>query len=695
MIAFGIKYWFVFLIVAFIVSAVVAFLLYYRKLRNNELSKSKILLLGTLRFLSFFSIALLLLSPLIRNLKKITQNPVVIVAWDNSESMRLTPDSTKISNEVSTVRSAIKKYLAGTYTVVEYEFGAKTSPFQQLNFNEKESNYGDLITAITNTHFNDNIGALLIAGDGIYNQGRNPLNLIDKIRFPVYSIGFGDTTDVSDARIQHIRVNRTAFAGNRFPVEVDALFTKLQGRSLRLSVFDENKALTSVVITPPNQNYFFTKEFIFDTGSPGLKHFTVTIETIENERNKKNNKSSFVINVLENKQKILIVSDGPHPDIGAIKNTLDKQTTYDVSVFTEQPYPSNISDYNLLILNQLPTPGISAAEIVKTAVEKRVPILFIVGSKTFLPQLNALDQGVIINPLAGSGEEALAELNSTYANFTLSENFRDVLPKMPPLFAPFADYDMDGEFTPLFYQKLKNFETNKPLIATGLINGRKTGFIFGEGLWRWRLYNYHLEQNNAAFNELINQIVQYLSLRVNEDNFIIDYKPVYAETDDIVFSAEVYNDAFERIASEEINMTIERSGGETYNYTFDIQGSSYYLNTGHLPVGDYNFSAEISIGNNTYTETGKFTVTPVNFEDINIQANFEMLNQLAQKSGGKFYMPADTRQLINDLKSTNRLNPTHYFQEVINELLNLKWVFFIVLLLLSMEWFLRKYWGIY
>ena len=275
-----------------------------------------------------------------------------------------------------------------------------------------------------------------------------------------------------------------SFSGNKFPVEIDAQFSKLKGTPIQLSVIHNNQEIASVIVTPPNQNYFYTQEFIPDAGEAGLKHFTVKTQIVENERNIKNNQAGFVINVLENKQKILILSDGPHPDIGAIKNTLDLQTTYDVSVFTEEPYPANLSEFNLLILNQLPTSGKSAADIVKNAQNSRIPILFIIGNKTFLPQLNALSQGAVISPLAGSGEEAQATLNTAYATFNLSDDFKELLSRFPPLQVSFADYELDAGFTPLFYQKIMNIETAKPLLATGTINGRKTGFIFGEGIWR-------------------------------------------------------------------------------------------------------------------------------------------------------------------------------------------------------------------
>jgi len=695
LISFGTKYWFIILLAIAVASVGIVLLLYFKNKENKELKKYQVRILMALRFLSFFTIAFLLLSPFIRNLKKITKNPIIISAWDNSGSMVATKDSLKIANEISQVRDAIRNDLDATYSVVEYSFGESTNATEGLNFSEKKSDYSDIVTSIANNHFNENIGAVIIAGDGIYNQGKNPINVISEVNFPIYTIGFGDTAKVVDSRIQNIQVNRTSFSGNRFPVEIEVQFSKLKGEPLKLSVSQNNKELSSIIVTPPNENYFFTTEFILEAGNPGLKHFAVQIETVQNERNKKNNHSGFVINVLENKQKILILSDGSHPDIGAIKNTLDLQKTYEVSVFTEEPYPANLSEYNLLVLNQLPSSGKSVAEIIKNAEGSKLPILFIVGNKTFLPQLNALVQGATIKPLAGSGEESQATINSTYATFKLSDDFKELLPKFPPLQVPFADYELEPEFTPLFYQKIINIETSKPLIATGNLNGRKTGFIFGEGIWRWRLYDYYVNQSQARFNELVNQLVQYLALRENEDNFILDFKPVYTEIDDVVLTAEVYNDAFERLTSEEVNIEIQNTNGDKFNFTFDVQGEKYYLNSGKLPTGDYTFSAEVILGNETFNETGSFTIVPVTLENVITRANHNLLFQLANQSGGNFYLPVSVDQLISDLRNNKQLKPTSYFQEIVYELLNLRWLFFVFLILLSVEWFLRKFWGIY
>lgn len=695
MISFGVEYWYIFLPLIVAAAAGIMLLLYYRNNDNKELSKRQRGMLMALRFLSFGIIAFLLLSPFLKTLKKNIQHPLIIAAWDNSGSVVSSGDSLKRAEEIRQMKEEISEELGNEYRLVHYSFGQEATLNGELDFSEKKSDYSNLFSTITSNHFNENIGALLLTGDGIYNQGKNPVNMTNDLNFPVFSTGLGDTVEITDARIQGIRVNRTSFSGNRFPVEIDAAFSKLQGNPLQLTIRHDGKEVAQTVISPANNDYFITRQFILDAGEKGLKHFTAEIEAAENEKNIKNNKITFIVNVLEDKQKILILSSGPHPDIGAIKYTLEQQKSYDVEVFTEEPYPSNLSDFNLVILHQLPSAGKSMAAVLENQELVKIPVLYIIGAKTFLPQLNTLASGAEIQPLAGSPEEVQAVVNPGYGTFTISEQLREMLPKFPPLYAPFANYRLDPALTPLLFQKIKNIETGKPLLATGVLNGRKTGFLFGEGIWRWRLNNYLAAQTHEQFNELVNQLVQYLALRENEDNFMIDFEPVYAETDDVILTAEVYNDAFEIVTSEEVTIEIENEQGDKFEFTFDVRSNGYYLNAGNLPVGNYSFNAEVTLGGKTYTETGNFAVTEMNLENVITKANHRMLFQLASQSGGTFFPGIQTDQLIDTLKQSNHLKPVSSFQEMITELLNLRWVFFVLILLLSVEWFLRKFWGIY
>jgi len=695
LISFENKYWFIFIPVLLLITLGIVSVLYFRNRENDDLTKPQLLTLRILRYLSFFLIAFLLLSPFIKIIKKSIQDPLIIVAWDNSESLVLTADSLEVKENTGRLREQLIQSLEGSFSVVEYSFGQESGILRELNFKDKSSDYSQLLTAVINNHYNENIGALIVAGDGTYNRGKNPVNMLQDITFPVYTIGLGDTTEMADALIQDIRVNRTSFTGNSFPVEIDTRFIKLKDQSLRLVIEHENEIVAETVTDPSNNDYFSTVQFIVEAGPPGLKHYTAKIEVAGNEVNRLNNRAEFVVNVLENKQKIIILSDGSHPDIGAIKNTLEQQQSFEVSLFTEDPYPADLNEYNLVILYQLPTTGISLADITGGQDRDRVPLLFIVGSKTFIPQLNALSTGIEIETLAGSQEEAQASLNPLFATFELSENLTDILPLLPPLQVPFANYNPDHGFDIFLYQKINNIQTTKPLIATGFFNGRKTGFIFGEGIWRWRLYDYYLNNTHSEFNELIYKLVQFLALRENEDNFMVSYKSVYDETEDVILTAEVYNDAFEKITHAEVIITIKNDQGDELNFTFDAGAGYYILNAGNLPVGNYSFNAEVVIGNDMYTETGKFTVTAVNIEKMTNRANHRMLYQLAGKSGGEFILPGETDRLAQKLKDDNKLQPLTYTREYAEELLNIRWLFFVFLVMLGSEWFLRKYWGLY
>ncbi len=695
MISFGIKYGFLFLLIVLAGAAGVVAILYLRSRDSRELNRWQQGILVTLRYLSVALIAFLLLSPFLKSLKRIVQRPLIITAWDNSASMLTTADSLDLIASVNSIRSKVSEALGSSFTLVDYTFGETVTAGGDLRFTERKSDYSMLFSTLANNHFNEHVGALILAGDGIANQGMNPVNQLDQTSFPVYTIGYGDTVQVTDAGIRAVRVNRTSFTGNRFPVEIDVHFHLLRGRSLKLSVHEGDQELVETVIAPTSNDFFITEEFMIDAGAPGLKHYTVSIESDTKERNTQNNRSLFVVNVLENRQKIVILSDGPHPDIGVIKTVLDQDKSYEVSVYTEAPYPSNLQDYNLIILNQLPTTGSSMAAVLNERAGKRTPLLWLVGDKTFLPQFNALIPGVQIDRLAETTEDVQAIVNPAYATFTLSESSREMIPQFPPLKAPFANYQLNPQFNTLLYQRVKNVETGNPLLATAIIDGRKTGIIFGEGIWKWRLNNYLRNQTHDQINELVCQLIRYLALRPNEDNFMISFEPVYAEVDDIIMQAEVYNDAFEKISNNEVTIEIDDEQNNRYEFTFDVRNDNYHLNAGKLPVGNYQFKAKVTIGEDDFFETGRFTVTALNMEELITMANHQMLFQLASLSNGIFCRPEQTDEIIQALKAGDHLKPVSYFQEMINEILNLKWIFFVILFLLSMEWFLRKFWGIY
>ncbi len=694
-IAFGQKLWGVILLAGLFLAAGITLLLYLRNPENKELTQFQQKILMGLRFLSVLGIVFLFTLPLVKSLKKITQPPLVIVAIDNSLSMAGIKDQEANLSAVSDLKDDLLRELRSKFDVIAYTFGEKTIGNEFPDFTEKSSDYGQMLKTIFGNHFNENVGALVIIGDGIYNQGENPVNEVMKFPFPVYTLGTGDTVRAKDASITAVRVNKTAFKGNQFPIEADIHIAGFPGKKTEFSVIHKGQKLFSRIIHAESTEFFETLPIVLDAAEKGLQYYTAVVQEISGEQNRLNNSWTFVIQILENKQKIAILSHGTHPDAGALKNALEQQINYEVSLFSSEPYPADISGYNLVVLNQIPSSSFSGKQVLNKAQNIRVPVLVIIGAQTLLPQLNQAGMGIEIISRAGNFEEAQPSLNEKFMAFTLGDELKENLFRYPPLKVPFAQYKWDPAMVPIAYQRIKNIITPTPLVAAGTINGRKTGIIFGEGLWRWRLYNYAMSGSHREFNELVDKLVQYLALRDNEDNFIIDLKPVYNETEPVQMTAEVYNEIYEMITTPEVSIVLSDSAGREFSYLFDRTNQFYRLDAGLLPVGEYRFRASTVLGAEELTESGTFAVIPVNMELINLQADHRLLFRLSKETGGALFTPDGVDQLAKAILENHSIKNASYFQVISSEILNLRWIFFILVLLLGTEWFLRKFWGIY
>jgi hypothetical protein len=247
----------------------------------------------------------------------------------------------------------------------------------------------------------------------------------------------------------------------------------------------------------------------------------------------------------------------------------------------------------------------------------------------------------------------------------------------------------------LAHQNILNIKTNKTMIAFGTNKGRKTGFILGEGLWRWRLYNYQVSGNNDAFNELIQKTIQYLALKQNEDNFNVYYPSLFQETDKIELTAELYNDSYELVNTPDVNIRIKNDSLKEFSYLFDRINDYYKLDAGNLEPGDYTFEAETSLGNQHFTEKGSFSIVKNDIEIQNKRADYSVLYQLAQQSGGQFYPFGNYGTILDRIRDNKHITVQKHKQSITTEFINLKWLFLFLIVLLGVEWFFRKYWGIY
>ena len=677
--------WYVLLCIA--IAGLGAFLL-YRKDRNlAELSTLWKRVLAALRFLSLFFLAFLLLEPLLEYSKKKVEKPIIVLAHDNSESMVFANDSVVVKSQLEESYNSLKAKLSADYEVVSYSVGDKVSENPTFDFKDKQTNLSEFFTEIQNRYYNRNLGGIVLASDGIYNSGGNPVFEAKKLKnVPVFSIQVGDTTPQKDLLIEEISHNRLVYKGNKFPVVVTVKAEQLNGVKTNVVVSKNGRVLGKKPISVNNDLYLTQSSFELESEGTGLQKYDVRVETVNGEFTTTNNYKSFYVDVLESKQKILILANSPHPDINALKLGFQSNENYEVTTNLAQDFKDKIEEFSLVVLYNLP----SQNEGLSLLKDKEVPLLMVVGNQTNVNSFNALKKGVTINN-SKEFTEAQAYVNTDFSQFTISPGLVSFVNSFPPVQVPFTQkYSVSNSTETAIYQRIGPVKTKYPLLAFNKNGAYKTGMLLGEGIWRWRLQDYSNNGSSDLFNELIVQTAQYLVSKEDKSLFRVFRKTAYSENEKVQFEAEVYNKSYELVTTSDANMKIFNEQKEEFSYTFSKVGDSYKLNSGSLKPGSYTYVATSTSKGGKLTRTGEFSVEELKVEQNNTVANHQLLFNLSDVTGGEVLSISGLSSLDEKLKKQENLVDVIYQEKDVDDLINMKVIFFFILLLLGIEWFVRK-----
>ena len=675
-----------------------ALFLYFRN-DNVAFEKRSRIVMASLRGLAMTLLAFLLLAPMLKMIRKQTDKPVIIFSIDNSESVKSGKDADFYTAEYPKQLQKIIDELAKDYDVDAYLVGDENKSADKTNaapdFSDKSTNLSALFDDISLLYANRNVGAVVMLTDGIYNSGANPYYAAQKTNFPVYTVGLGSDEQATDLLIADIVHNKEVLKGNRAPVEVKIQAGKLAGKTAKLTVSGDKGEVFSKTLQISGNQYFETVSFLVDAEQPGLKKFRVDLDELDGEVTHKNNHAQFIIRVIESKDKIAIVYDAPHPDVAAIRSALELSENYDVVVKSVDEFKDNPSDFGLVILHQLPSSKHPASSLLSQIRKSGVSSLYIIGTQTDLNAFNGLNTGLQITQSKNMTNNATAAYNSNFMLFSFSEEAQQLLPTLPPLQSPFGTYKAAVSANLFMKQRISGVETNYPLFLFNDVNGAKTGVISGTGLWSWKVYDYVNTQNHDAFNEIVNKTALFLVAKNDRSPFRVRHNAVFAENAPVEFSAELYNESGELLNTPDVKLTVKGSGDTTYDAQFSKQNNAYYLNMGELPVGTYTWTAKTQLGNKSYEKSGSFSVQEIFVETANLVANHDLLRSIAQTSNGKYFDRSEMEKVVKEIKANDNIKPVASYQKKYSMLLNSPWYLAAIVLLLGIEWFLRKWHGGY
>ena len=666
------------LLLSVIIAAGLSFYQYLYKVKNQ----SKLYwFLAFLRFISLFSIFLLLINPIIsRKITEIKKTPLPIVI-DNSKSiseLKATKEASELYQKISE-----NKAIAEKYDVQLFSFDDEFQSLEQLDFKGNQSHIDGVAKNLKQLYRNTNYPVVLFT-DGNQTMGNDYVFSFQE-NTTALPVVLGDTTTVFDLKINQINVNKYAFLKNKFPVEVFLQYNGNQSISTTFSIQNGNQTIHKQIVAFSKDKRAQSISVLLNADKVGIAKYKAVISSNIKEKNTVNNTKNFAVEIIDQRSEIALVSVINHPDLGALKRSIETNQQRKVSILKPEEVKS-LQNYNILILYQPTTSFKAIFEQNKVA---QINTFIITGTATDFNFLNQVQNDLLFK-MSAQKEDYLATFDS---NFNLFSQANIGFENFPPLEHKFGTIAAKSNVNTLLSARIRNVQLQNPLLTFTENGSKRNAYLLGENIWKWRLENNLNKKSFEDFDLFTDKIIQFLVTNASKKNLNVTYESFYNSGESIEITAEYFNKNYE--FDDKAQLTIQVINSKTKaskKYDLLKATNSYKVNLDGLEAGNYSFKVTEKQSNSSFS--GSFEVLDFEIEKQFVNPDKSRLEQLATNTNGKVYYPNQIENLIKSLLENENYIPTQ--KETIKKSPLIDWIWLLILAIfaLATEWFVRKYNGL-
>ena len=655
-------------------------LTYYHYFFKVKITSKISYFLAAIRFLTIFGILVLLINPIItRKSFEIEKTPLPIII-DNSNSISdLKADKTALDlyEKLNSNSDLQEKFDVGIY-----RFDTDFQASNQFDFKGKQSNFEEIAKNLKSIYKNKTFPSILIS-DGNQTTGNDYVTCFEN-KNPVYPIILGDTTTFFDLKIKQVNVNKYAFHKNKFPVEVFLNYSGTKNCASEFTISQGNTVLDKQTLSFSPSNKSAIVSVLLPASAVGLQIFKAKITSKNSEKNSYNNSKDFAVQILDQKTNIAIISETNHPDIGAIKRAIENNAQRKVSVFKPKEIKS-LQDFSVLIFYQ---PTASFQSVFEANLKANCNTWIITGTETDYEFLNQHQEDLSFK-MSSQSEDYFADFKPDFNLFAI-ENIG--FESFPPLKNSFGVITASKNTTVLLGSKIRNIATNAPLMAFAENQGKRTAFLLGENIWKWRLQSHVDNQNFDKFDVFIDKTIQFLATNNSKKSLIVTHENFYYSGESISLEAQYFNKNYEFDERARLTISVTNKATKaTKNFDFLKGNNNFKVNLDGLSAGKYDFRVKELNSNSTYN--GYFEVLDFDIEKQFVNPDLLKLKQLASKTNGFVVMPNQVDLLVKKLLEEKKYIPIQKAITKKTPLIDYKILLAILFFLLGLEWFVRKYNG--
>lgn len=665
-----------------LLSLLAAFALSFYQYLFKAKKRSRLhIFLAFLRFVTLFSVFVLLINPVITRKDLETVKTPLPIVLDNSQSIKeLGQDS--IAKQLAEKLTS-NKALKDKFDVQLYTFDEGFEAGKEPDFKGKQTHIDQVAQNLKQLYRTANYPVVLLS-DGNQTIGNDYVYSFRE-NTSVYPLVLGDTTTFLDLRVSQVNVNKYAFLKNKFPVEVFLQYNGNKNVNAVFNIMQGNSVLHKQNVTFSKDKKAQSLSVLLDASKVGVQTFKAVITSAEAEKNKYNNTKNFAVEVIDQRSEVALVSAINHPDLGALKRSIETNLQRKVTILKPNEVKS-LQDYNVLILYQ---PDASFRQLLELNKNAGLNTFTITGLSTDFNLLNQYQQQLNFR-MTSQREDYLADFDSQFNLFAATDiGFG----QFPPLQHPFGTITPKENTNVLLQARIRNVKTENPMMVFSEKGPQRSAFLLGENIWKWRMESHQNTKSFEQFDIFIDKTIQFLASNSKRKSLVVNHESFYNSGEVIQITAQYFNKNYE--FEENARLTIQlknKKTGASKNYDFLKGSNEYKVNLDGLDAGQYSFTVKETASNTAYS--GAFEVLDFEIEKQFVNPDLARLKQTAANTNGTVYYPAQVDQLADFLLKNDNYKAIQ--KEIIKKSPLIDWIWLLVILAVSLaaEWFVRKYNGL-
>ncbi len=649
----------------------------------RKTSKKRRFLFIGLRFVSLFLMLLLLINPKLEKLSVYNEKPNLIVAVDNSESIKHLKYDSILNKKVEAFKN--DKALNDKFNVQYYTFGEKLSHNDSILFTEKQTNLAAVFKELSQIYKNT-ISPTILITDGNQTYGSDYEITSKQYKQAIYPVILGDTTTYSDLKIQQLNVNKYAYVNNKFPLELIAIYKGNAPVNTALVITSNNTIVHREPITFSKTKNSKIITINLPAKTVGVTSYRAELIALKSEKNKVNNSKPFAVEVIDQETNVAIVSTITHPDLGALKKSILANKQRRVSLLSPSQYVLEHNNFQLAILYQ---PNERFKAVFDLLENTKANKFIIAGKHTEWSFLNTI-QANYKQQITRQFEDFLGTLNTNFSTFIIDDlGFDD----FPPLASEFGEVSFNIPLDILLYKRVGNATLDEPLLASFENLNQREAILFGEGIWRWRAQSYLNEKSFQPFDDFIGKLMQYLASNKKRNRLNLNYESFYNGNSNINITAQFFNKNYEFDAKANLSINLKNiNSKKTQTIPFVLKQNNYEVDLSGLAPSNYTFT--VNANGTEASRSGRLRILDYNVEQQFLNANVTKLQAIATYSKGASYFSTNTASLSSNLINDDRFVTLQKSTKRNVPLIDFKILLSLIILSLALEWLLRKYNGL-